>query len=76
MEISEFIQKLENAIEGVPEGSITPQTNYKSLEEWDSLSLLTVMAMIDSDYEVTVSGDEINSCKSVENLFEIVISRK
>lgn len=75
MEISEFIKHFENAIEGLEPGSISPETVLSDLPQWDSLALLTTLAMIDSEYEVQLSGAEIQQCRLVGDLITCVADK-
>ena len=75
MEISEFIQKIENEIEELKPGTLKPDTEFTTLEEWSSMHVLILIALIDSDYNVTITGEDLQKCKSVNDLFQIVKER-
>ena len=49
-----------------------PETKYHELEEWSSLIGLSVIAMVDEEYDVTIKGDEIRSSETVEDLFNAI----
>lgn len=76
MEIADFIKNFEGAIDGIAPGSITPETEFQQLPEWDSLAFLTLLAMIDEVYNVEVEGAKINACRTVQDLFEIIRDAK
>lgn len=48
---------------------------FKDYEEWDSLSALLVIAMVDEKYQVRINGDDIRGSNTVGELFAIVNSR-
>ncbi|HAQ57724.1 MAG TPA: acyl carrier protein, partial [Opitutae bacterium] len=41
----------------------------RELEAWDSLAVLTVIAMIDAEYDVRLKADTLKSCETLEALF-------
>lgn len=55
--------------------TIEATTRFKDLEEWSSLVALSVIAMIDEEYDVEFRGDDIRNSSTVEDLFNIVSSR-
>jgi acyl carrier protein len=48
--------------------------NYllNSKQMWDSLSVVSTIASIDNCYKVSVSGDQLESCETVGDIFELV----
>lgn len=48
---------------------------FKDYEEWDSLTGLSLIAMLDSDYNITMNGKEIASFESIEDFCKEVLSR-
>ena len=75
MQIEEFIIQVEESLEGVCAGSIEPSTAFQELKEWDSLALLTLSESIDIACGVLLKKNEIESCLTVEALFELVQSK-
>lgn len=53
----------------------TSETKFKELEEWSSLTALSVIAMIDEEYDVKIKGDDVRNSQTVNDLYEIVKSR-
>lgn len=75
MEIKEFIEKFAEQFDDTELSEFTPQTVFKELEEWSSLIALSIIAMVDEEYEITIKGDDINSASTIEDLFKIVESK-
>jgi len=48
---------------------------FKELDEWSSLIALSVIAMVDEEYDVTIKGDDIRNSDTVEDLFNAVKSK-
>ncbi|MCX6158484.1 MAG: acyl carrier protein [Ignavibacteriae bacterium] len=76
MEMTNLIKNLEDAIEGSPAGSFSNETEFKTTAEWNSLALLSVLAMIDSEYEIEISNDELKEINTVQELYDFIVSKK
>jgi len=76
MSIDQFITHFEEAIEGLEPGTVAPETVFRDLPPWDSLAVLTTLAMVDAEYEVSLSAHELSECRTVSDLFERVRSKK
>lgn len=70
LEISKFVQDFELLLDEVEPGSITPETIFRDLEEWSSLIALVVIAMVDEEYDIKLSGDDIRTSITVKDLFD------
>ena len=75
MEIKEFIANFADQFDETDAAVFTPETKFKELEEWSSLIALSVIAMIDEEYDVTLKGDDMRNAVTVEDLFNIVKER-
>ncbi len=76
METEQFVRHFENAIEGITPGSLTPETQYHKLAQWDSLALLCLLAMIDCEYDVQIGGMELKACETLRQVYTLVASKK
>ena len=47
----------------------TSETVFKDIEEWDSLLSLSVIAMVDEECDVILSGDDIVKSKTIGDLY-------
>lgn len=75
MELQEFIQNFADQFDDLDATSINGSTEFKELEDWNSLVALSVIAMIDEEYDVTIKGDDIRSAKTIEDLYKNVSSK-
>jgi acyl carrier protein len=74
MVIEGFAGEFADAIE-IPRGEVSEGTEFKQLEIWDSLCVLTIIAMVDTNYGITIGGKDLESSKTVGDLFALVRSR-
>ena len=72
MELKEFIENFAAQFEETESNEITAITIFQDLDEWSSLTALSVIAMADEEYEVVLTGDDIRNSTTVNDLFELV----
>ena len=72
MEIKDFIANFAAQFDETEESVFTPETKFRELEEWSSLLALSIIAMIDEEYDVTLKGAEMKVANTILELFEIV----
>ncbi len=75
MELNEFVANIADQFDETDASEIKAETLYKDLDEWSSLIALSVIAMVDEEYDVTIKGDDIRNSNTIEDLFNIVKSR-
>jgi len=75
MNIEQFIEYFADLFDDTDRDTIQATTRFKDLEEWSSLVALSVIAMIDEEYDTEFKGDDIRNSNTVEDLYKIVKSR-
>ena len=73
MILNEFIEKFAFQFDDTPIDDILAGTVYEDLEEWSSLTALSIIAMVDQDYNVGIGAKEITESTTVEGLFNTII---
>lgn len=76
MELNEFIENFAEQFEDTDPSEITASTNYRELDEWSSLIGMMVIAFVKTDMNKTVTGDDLKSCKSVEQLYNLIMAKQ
>ena len=72
MEIKEFIENFAAQFDDTDANEIKAGTVFKDLDEWSSLIALSVIAMVDEEYNITIKGDVIRNSDTIEDLFNAV----
>ncbi len=72
MEIKEFIEHFAEQFDETDISEFKPETVFHDLEEYTSLIALSLILMIDEEYNVTIDGNEMKSCVTIEDLFNLV----
>ena len=69
----DFINELKDALEIEGEDhKITLETNLKELEKYDSLSVLSIIAMIDKNFNKQIPSSEFVKVTTVNNLKDLI----
>jgi acyl carrier protein len=74
--MDKFIEKFADAIEIDDASVLNADTEFKLLAEWSSLSALSIIAMVDEEYDVEINGQDIRNCETIADLFKLVNDRK
>lgn len=75
MDIKDFIRNFADQFEDTDASVFTPETVFHELDEYSSLIALSIIAMVDEEYDVTLKGDDMRSSVTIQDLFEIVKSK-
>ena len=74
MELNEFIENFSAEFDETLVEAFTPSTEYKKLDEWNSLTALSIIAMVDDNYNKTITGANLRACNTIEDLFNFIVS--
>ena len=75
MEIKEFIEYFADELDETTVDELTPETEFKKLEEWSSLTALSIIAMIEDNYDKEVTGEDLRSSVTLQDLFNLVMNK-
>lgn len=76
MNIEEFIENFAAQFDETDPETIVADTKFKELDEWSSLAALSIIAMVDDEYDVIIKGNDILKAETIQDLFEIVQKKK
>jgi acyl carrier protein len=75
MNLDQFIENFADLFDETDPDTIKATTQFKDLEEWSSLVALSVIAMIDEEYDIEFRGDDIRGSNTVKDLYDRIESR-
>jgi len=75
MEVKNFIENFAAQFDQTDASQFSFDTKFRDLEEWSSIIALSVMAMIDEEYDIQLKGDEMRNSNTIEELFNMVNSK-
>lgn len=73
MDITAFIKRFSEIFEDTDASTLTPETNFRDLDEWSSLSALEVIAMADEEFDKELSGNDIRKANTIQELYDIIV---
>lgn len=75
MKIEDFIASLEEEYEDITPGTLKPGSVFREVFEWSSINALILIALVKTQYDITINADDIASSKTIEDLFKIIQAR-
>lgn len=75
MEISNFIENFIEQFEDEPTCKVAAETVFRDIDGWSSIVALSVMAMVDEEYDVQLTADEMRKANTIGDLFNTVSSK-
>ncbi len=75
MELNDFIRNFAEQFDDTDPEAFNAETSLEDLEEWSSLNALSVISMVDDEYDVTLKGDDIRNSKTIEDLYNLIKSK-
>lgn len=76
MEIKEFIENFKDQFEDELACELTAETNFRDVDGWSSIVALSVMSMIDDEYDVQLNASDMRQANTIQELFDIVSSKQ
>lgn len=73
---NEFINKFAEALEIENASALTADTEFRSLEEWDSLAYLNIIALLDEEYDLQIENAEFKTLKTIADIINYIESHK
>ena len=75
MELKSFVTNFAEQFDDTDPDEIQANTKFHELEEWSSLTGMSVIAMARTQYGKAITGKEIRECETVEDLFNLIVSK-
>ena len=69
---TDFLEKFASQFEETDPATITMGTQFRELDEWNSMMALMIIAMVDEEYNVPLTGNDIRESKSIEDIYNKV----
>ena len=66
-----FLENLKDALE-IEDREISMNDEFRAYEEWDSLAYLSVIAMLDDEYDIQIENSAFQQLKTVGDLYAAV----
>lgn len=73
--LEEFVALFAEQFDDTDASEITATTEFHNLDEWSSLIGLSVIAMVDEEFDIALKGDDVRYSVTVEDLYKKVIAK-
>ncbi|MFN8284398.1 MAG: hypothetical protein U0U67_14350 [Chitinophagales bacterium] len=75
MSIADFIDRIESEYEDIPKGVLTADVPFRDVVDWTSVNALLLMALISTEYDTNIEVEELKSCITLRDLWNIIESK-
>jgi len=75
MNLNDFIAHFAEQFDDTDVSEFKPETEFRKLDEWSSLMALSIIAMVDEEYNVTLQGNDMKAAETIVDLFNVVQSK-
>ena len=75
MNIAEFIKNIEDEFDDLKPGILKPDSIFREVFEWNSINALILIAMVKTEYDVTLTADDLIKSKTVNDIYKLVETR-
>lgn len=76
MTLENFIENFSSLFSQSDASAFSGETEFKSLPEWSSLIALSVIAMVEDEYDVLLKSNDITGATTIRDLFTIVSTQQ
>ena len=75
MTLDEFIQAFAEEFDDTDMSEFKADTEFKTLDEWSSLTALSIISMVDEQMDKTITGADIRGSKTIEDLYNVALTK-
>lgn len=76
MTIDEFVERIQDEFDEIPRGTLTADGEFRKVFDWNSMNALVLMALISTELESSITADELRSCQTIREIYNIAINKK
>lgn len=72
MTLEEFVNRFAEEFDDTPKELFKAETRYRELDEWSSLSGLSIISMVDDEFDKQITGSDLRKAETIKDLYEII----
>lgn len=72
--LEEFVEKFADEFDETPAESFTADTKFKALDEWNSLVALSIISMIDEEFDKQITGAVLRNTETIGDLYRQIVA--
>ena len=70
--LEEFVALFAEQFDDTDASEFKAETSFRDIEEWSSLIGLSIIAMVDEEFEVALKAEDMKRATTIGELYEIV----
>lgn len=71
MDTKKFIESFKDAVE-IEDRDLALTDKFREYPEWNSLAFLSVIAMIDDEYDVIIEGKDFKTLETLQDIVDVI----
>ncbi len=72
MNLDEFVKAFAGEFDETPIENFAAKTVYKDLDEWGSLTALSIIALAMEEFGKKITGADLRNCSTIEDLYNFI----
>jgi acyl carrier protein len=76
MDIQKFIENIEQQFDDLEPNTITLETRFREIDGWSSLQAMLIIAMVNVEYDVTLTGENIRNSQTLNDIYQLISTKK
>lgn len=72
----EFVKNFASIFDEIEDNELTMDTEFRNIDEWSSLTALALLAVIDEEYDVKLTNNDLKNSVTVRDIYNIVNNHK
>lgn len=72
MTLDEFVTAFAEEFDETPAEQFKADTVYKDLDEWGSLTALSIIALAMEGFNKKITGADLRACNTIEELYNLI----
>lgn len=73
--VEEFVELFSDLFDDIDTSAFCAETDFRDNDEWSSLIGLSVIAMVDDEFDVTLVGDDIKGSKTIGDIYNRILAK-
>ena len=75
MEKEQFIELFKETLE-IEKDDVNFEDNFREFEEWDSLSILAILALVNELSDITIAREELEKIQTIGGIYDFIQSKQ
>ena len=76
MDLQNFVDRLKEIFEDANPETIKPEVKFREIAGYSSLSAFLIIGMVNDEFNVNFTGDDLRKSATIEDIFSIIKSRR